>query len=417
MISILRHKEFTKLLIGRLVSNMGDSFYAIGAMILVQSMTGSVFYTGLAGFITTAPKTFQFLVGPVVDRLNLKYILVYTQLIQGAILLLIVGCIIFDLRNIWIYLPMFLIVSVLEQFFYPAQNVILSRIFKQRDLINANTLFTFTYQTTDTVFKGLGGLLITLYGYLLVFSFDAISFMITGILFLTLRSAVLNLEEEENLRDKKKNYVFKQYLKDLKLGIVYVSKSVLIWLFVIAILSNLMLGMSFAVLPELSLRFGGADVYGYAMASMGVGLLIGALMFPYLSKIPVGILSVVLFFFGALSWLSILMFQSRVLFVLLFGLAWLPIGTTNIMLFTFIQSNVRKSMVGRVVSLLTSTSLSLMPIGTFLGGVLGEIIDPLNVFLISGLSLLFISLYCLLMPVIRNMPILSEIDHAAQGLS
>ena len=68
MWKLLKNSHFTKLFLGRIVSNIGDSMYAIAAMWLVYELSNSAFYTGLAGFLTRIPNVFQFLAGPLIDR-------------------------------------------------------------------------------------------------------------------------------------------------------------------------------------------------------------------------------------------------------------------------------------------------------------------------------------------------------------
>ena len=54
-------------------------------MWLVYVLTGSSFYTGLAGFLVQAPTSVQFLFGPLIHRWKLRRVFVGTQLVQAIL--------------------------------------------------------------------------------------------------------------------------------------------------------------------------------------------------------------------------------------------------------------------------------------------------------------------------------------------
>ncbi len=83
MHTLLRNRNFARLLAGRLLDNIGDSVYFVAAMWLVWELSGEEFFTGLAGFLVLEPSGLRFLFGPLVDRWDLRRILVRTQLVQG----------------------------------------------------------------------------------------------------------------------------------------------------------------------------------------------------------------------------------------------------------------------------------------------------------------------------------------------
>ncbi|WP_299630176.1 MFS transporter [uncultured Virgibacillus sp.] len=403
-----------KLLIGRLFSNAGDSLYAIASMWLVQELTHSTFYTGLVGFLTLFPQALTFLIGPLVDKLNLKKILVYTQLFQSILISIIPIAYYGDFLSVTLVLIIMPVVSFTNQFFYPTQNVVLPYMVSKDNLVHANSLFTFTYQGTDLTLKAVGGVLIGMFGAISIYIIDSIAFLITALLLLTIKIPERSIQKSAKSSFKVE---VKHYFLLLKEGFAFVIKSVLIWLFVISSLGNLIIGMVFAILPSFADRFSGPETYGFILASMSSGLLIGALAASWLSKYPMGLLTVFLFFIGGTSWIISGFIKDSVLVIILFGIAWVPMGATNILLFTFIQSNVPELMIGRVVSLITSISMSLMPLGAFLGGIIGEIQSSQFVYTISGTSLLIISLYCLFHPTIRKIPKISNIQPERYGLN
>lgn len=56
---ILKNRNFLLLFVGRILTNIGDSLYAVAAMWLVYDLGGSTLYTGLAGFLSILPESFN----------------------------------------------------------------------------------------------------------------------------------------------------------------------------------------------------------------------------------------------------------------------------------------------------------------------------------------------------------------------
>ncbi|WP_227379751.1 hypothetical protein [Haladaptatus halobius] len=66
--SLWSNWDFLRLLFGRFVTNAGDSLYTIAGTWLIYDLTGSSFYTGLAGALLLLPPALQFMSGPLVDQ-------------------------------------------------------------------------------------------------------------------------------------------------------------------------------------------------------------------------------------------------------------------------------------------------------------------------------------------------------------
>lgn len=180
-------RSFYVLLSGRVITNIGDSIYAIAAMLLVYQLSGSSFYTGLAGFLTMAPQALQFLYGPIVDRLSHYWILILNQLLQGGILCFIPILYYFDFLTVWVVLTVMPIMSAIQQLTYPTQYALVPKIVKEEKLVRANSLMNITYQSLDIILTGISGIFITIVGMIAVFWIDAIFFMMAALLFSFLR--------------------------------------------------------------------------------------------------------------------------------------------------------------------------------------------------------------------------------------
>ena len=108
------NRTFRRLFAGRVITNVGDSLYFIGAMWLVYSLTGDPFYTGLAGFLTMAPGAFQFLAGPLVDRWSIRRTLVGTQVVQALVVATIPIAHVLGALTVWHVLVVMPLLSALN---------------------------------------------------------------------------------------------------------------------------------------------------------------------------------------------------------------------------------------------------------------------------------------------------------------
>src|SRR5690625_929068 len=101
---IVKNRNYLLVLIGRVVTNIGDSLYYVTIMWLVYKLGGNAFYTGLAGFLTLLPASLQFITGPFVDQWQVKKTLIVTQLLQTLLIFLIPITYYFDLLTVQLVL-------------------------------------------------------------------------------------------------------------------------------------------------------------------------------------------------------------------------------------------------------------------------------------------------------------------------
>lgn len=409
MKELLQNHNFSKLFLGRMITNAGDSLYTVAAMWLVYELGGSTFYTGLAGFLVMFPNMLQFLAGPLVDRWSLKSTLLITQLLQGILVLIIPIAAFFNFLTVTLVLVIMPVVALLNQFVYPAQTAALPTILKKELLVKGNSAFAFAYQGVDLAFNALAGILVALIGATALFLIDSLTFVLAAILFSTLRLPKKQVEKPLDQQPSVSQNI-KNYGMELKEGFHFVTKSILAKLFVGSIVANFAIGATLAVLPAYADWRGGPEYYGMFLASLSAGSLIGALCASYLSKYPLGKLSIISFFVGGICWVVSALVPWAPLSVFLFGFAWVPVGATNVLFGTAIQSVVPQRLMARTFSVSASVGTSAMPIGSLLGGWSATLVSSMVVFAVLGLGFLFLATYTSLVPVLRNLPKVEELD-------
>ena len=411
---LFRNTTFRRLFVGRLVTNAGDSLYYIAAMWLVYDLGGSAFYTGLAGFLTLTPQALQFLVGPFVDRWDLRRLLVGTQVLEGALVLIIPVAAMTGWLSVGVVLVIMPIVAMLNQFVYPAQNAALPRIVHEEELVDANSAFAFAYQGVDTAFSSLGGILVALVGAVSLYLIDSITFALSALIFAATRIPDAEHTTQANTGDVTPG--FSDYTEKLREGVAYIRGTVLVLILGASVVVNFSTGATMAVLPVFAASRGGAETYGILLAAITAGLLIGAFSASPLKRIALSRLTTLGFGFGGLAWLAAVYAQGLPMTATLFCLAWIPIGVTNTIFMALIQTHVPEGLVGRVTSVSISASAAAMPVGSLLGGIAGDAVGSTIVVATTGVGFLFLTLYWIAHPLLRHIPAVEEIDPVEYGL-
>ncbi|MED3025427.1 MULTISPECIES: MFS transporter [Bacillus cereus group] len=405
---LLKNRNFLLLFLGRIFTNIGDSLYYVAAMWLVYKLSGNPFYSGLAGFLTLLPSALQFLTGPFVDRWSIKNTLVITQVLQCMLILIIPITHYFDLLTVQLLLIIMPIVAFIEQFAYPAQSKALPLLLHKTQLLKGNSLFSFAYQGIDLICTTLSGILVALLGAITLYVIDSITFAITALLFFSLK---MPKQAETNT-----SLSTKQYFTDLKEGFSIVFRSLMGVFLIGSVVANFSIGMTMAILPSFADSLGGVKSYGFFLAAISAGSLIGALCSSWVGKRNVGRVSIIGFATGAIFWFLSTIVPFQWLSILLFGLAWIPIGATNILFATISQIVIPNQYIGRINSVMRSMGTIAMPFGSLIGGYAANLFSSQLIFALASIGILFISLVWLLHPKLRALPKADEITADTFGV-
>ncbi|SME43166.1 enterobactin exporter EntS [Bacillus mobilis] len=405
---ILKNRNFFLLFLGRIFTNIGDSLYYVAAMWLVYKLSGNPFYSGLAGFLTLLPSALQFLTGPFVDRWSIKNTLVITQVLQCVLILIIPITYYFDLLTVQLLLIIMPIVAFIEQFAYPAQSKALPLLLHKTQLLKGNSLFSFAYQGIDLICTTLSGILVALFGAITLYVIDSFTFAITALLFFSLK---MPTQAETNT-----SLSTKQYFSDLKEGFSIVFRSLMGVFLIGSVVANFSIGMTMAILPSFADSLGGVKSYGFFLAAISAGSLIGALFSSSVGKRNVGRVTIIGFATGAIFWFLSTIVQFQWLSILLFGLAWIPIGATNILFATISQIVIPNQYIGRINSVMRSMGTIAMPFGSLIGGYAANVFSSQLIFALASIGILFISLVWLLHPKLRSLPKADEITADTFGV-
>ncbi|QOY38243.1 MFS transporter [Anaerobacillus isosaccharinicus] len=410
--NLFLNKNFRYMFLGRVVTNIGDSLYVVAAMWLVYDLGGSTFYTGLAGFLTIFPRLIQFLSGPLIDKISIRPLLINTQLIQCALLLIIPLAYYFEFLSVALVLTLSPIIMIFNMLVYPAQMASLPTFVENNDLTKANSYFTLAYQGIEIGCNAVAGVLIVIIGAVSIYLLDSFLFLMGALIFSMIKFENKPENKQDSILKTSIKNQCKTYQHELKDGVkVLLSKKFSRLLFGMIVI-NLVGGATFVVLPAFSDYKGGAEIYGLLLMAQAIGSLSGALLAPYLKleRFKMGKVYAIAFLISGVLWAVSVLMPWTWLMIIIYGIAWLPGGITNILINTCLQKGIPKELLGRVFSASFSLSGIAMPLGSLLGGSLGVVMGSSYVIFSSGIAVVFVGLFWLVDKTTSNLPTIEDID-------
>ncbi|MEZ3117642.1 MFS transporter [Halobaculum sp. MBLA0147] len=445
--SLLRsNREFRRLFVGRLTTNAGDSLYAIAAMWLVWELTRDPLFTGVAAFLTQAPSALGFLVGPLVDRWDLRRVLVVVQAVQAVLVLAVPLASLTGTLSVWVVLLVMPVLAAVDQFTGPAQTAALPLVVDDDRLTRANSLFATTAGAANGVFNALSGVLVALTGAVALYALDAVTFGVAALLFLGLRldgdeetaetevdgrsaesdvaegSTDTDVDADESGPDETTGaaeadgFDWAGYADELRSGAQYLRGSVLVPVVVGALVVNFTSAATMAVLPAFAAEFSGAQSYGFLMAAFAVGNLAGTAAAGVLPDRPFGELAVVCPLVTGVGFVAVAFVDWFPAVLALVVVALVPMGLFNVTFQSLVQSVVADDLLGRVSSLLKSGTSVAMPIGSVVGGAAAGVVGVRGLILGQAVAIATLGLAFAVSGRLRSIPTVADADPSALGL-
>src|SRR5437763_1112126 len=126
------NRNFRRLWLAQVVSELGDWFYALSIYNLLLELTGRSTLVGLALVLQVLPQT---LIAPTAgvlnDRLRRKHVMIAADLVRVAVVL---GMLLVRARSmVWLVFPLLFLESSMAAFFEPARSSVIPNITKESD--------------------------------------------------------------------------------------------------------------------------------------------------------------------------------------------------------------------------------------------------------------------------------------------
>lgn len=154
--------SFSALWAGQLISQFGDRLHQLALVAVVAITTGSALATGLVFVAASLPNLLlSSIAGTFVDRWDRKEVLIVSDVLRAAVVLLIPLAVV---TNVLLIYPMVFLLTTITIFFRPVRVAILPRIVEERDLLTANSAMWVGETLADVIGYPLAGLFVVALG-------------------------------------------------------------------------------------------------------------------------------------------------------------------------------------------------------------------------------------------------------------
>jgi MFS family permease len=365
MFSSLKVKYFRIYWLGMFVSLVGTWIQTVALSWLVFQLTNSAFLLGVVGFLGSIPIFILSLFGGVLaDRINKRNILIFTQAAFMLLAFLLAVLTQFKFITPTQIMLIALLNGVIMAFDAPARQSIVVELVGREHLFNAIALNSVSFNSSRIIGPAIAGVLISIIGM-------SGCFYLNGVSFLAVIIALFYIKFTKSIvRSNNSAY------KDIKEGLIFISRNRLIIALVSVVAAISLFGISYIILMPVFANHVldvGVKGLGVLMSSTGIGALLGALGLARLGNFRFkGRLLILSVFLFSISLMVFSLSKNYLLsiFALIFVGCWsvIPIALVN----TLLQINVKDEFRGRVMSLFMITFAGIMPFGNLISGTLAQ---------------------------------------------
>lgn len=157
-------RSFRFLWMGQSLANLGDVFYIIGVIQLINTLTGSILAMTMVPFLITAANFTSGLLTPIlIDRLPLKPLLLYSQFGKTVVLLVLGVVSLFSGSALFIF-AVIILIGLLDGCASPVRNALIPHYVPHQQLVKANSFLATLDQTIRLGGWPTGGILMVWMG-------------------------------------------------------------------------------------------------------------------------------------------------------------------------------------------------------------------------------------------------------------
>jgi MFS family permease len=426
--------SFTSLWAGQLISLFGDRIHQLALAAAVLVTTGSALATAMVFVTATIPNLlFSPIAGTLVDRWDHKEVLVVSDLLRAAVVLLIPIAIV---TNILFVYPLVFVLTTISIFFRPARVAILPQIVRPDELLTANSALWVGETLADVIGYPLAGLFVVALGPALPIAFwlDGATYAASAVLLATIVVRPLDHEGEavdadagaagaavlaasgvkphagSAPTDPVVDDVAPGFLGELKAGWRFLrGEPVLLANTIQATIAQLTVGVLLALTPVYARHvfgegtLGWEAVYAFIETGVGAGNLLGGFVIGLIGmRFARGQMVIAGYtFFGLM--IALLAISGN--FALAIGFAF-GSGIANMIFVipsqTLFQERTPPELMGRVVGFRFALVFGAMTLAMALGGVLAEVVGVVVVLAAFGLVTMVTGLAGLFVPAVRD---------------
>lgn len=386
----LWNKNFFLLWQGQLVSCLGDAFYSMALGFWVLDKTGS---SAIMGMLMAAVSIPRIIIGPfagvIVDRFDRKKLILLGDFIRGIGMIFVGYAAFNNFLEVWMVMVVGIVCGICSAFFNPAISSVIPDLVSSDNIVKANSAQQMATSTTHLIGSVSGGFIYSILGASVMFIFNGISYIVS-----TISEMFIDIPKVER---KNTELTIKE---DFKEGIKFTfGFRGFVMLLSVAFSLNFLYAMFFLLLRPLFMMEESLGVarFGIISAFQSIGMISASIILTKVnikaenrSKVMLpALFSQSLFFF-----LGILV-NNFYFMCLCFSLGSFLNTISNTVSTSSMMVVIPQDMRGKVMSIVFTLSMGIHPIGTLVGGILGDIFYPRT-----------IMIGCFLIGIIVSIPIL-----------
>jgi MFS family permease len=369
MLGALRHRNYRLFLTGQIISTVGTWMQSVAMPWLALQLTHSAFLVGLVLAVQFTPVLLGSQFGGIVaDRYRKRSVLLVTQsaftLPSFALFALSAG----GQAQYWEVLVAAAATGTINLFDVPARQSFVIEMVGKQDLMNAIALNSSVFNGAAVVGPSVAGVLIGAVGVPICFFANSVSYLAAVAALLLMRNLPVVVREQHD----------QHWRKRLAEGASYARREPIVGLLLISVAVFSLFAMNRLTLMPIfadQVLHVGAAGFGFLMASMGLGALLGALTLAFVPSLGadpsrqfwVGIIWVLaLFVFSASR-----VFPVSVAALFVAGYCQISfVAAANNRIQTLTPDHLR----GRVMALYAQALIGVGPLGSMQAGTLAELL-------------------------------------------
>jgi MFS family permease len=266
----LREPNYRRFFVGHSVSVVGTWMQRVAQDWLVLTLTGSGVALGISTALQFGPMLLLGLWGgTVVDRVDRRKLIIATQSVQAVLAATLAVLALTGVVELWMVYALALALGLVTVLDSPARQAFVGEMVEPVDYVNAQALNSTVHNAGRLVGPAVAGLLIATTGV-------GVAFVVNALSFLAVLAGLVRMDPAALRRTAAKPRRKGQAREGLRY--VLASPDLRAVLLLVAVVA--LFGQNFrVVLPLLaqSTFDGGAEVYGYLTAALGLGAVLGAL--------------------------------------------------------------------------------------------------------------------------------------------
>lgn len=352
---------------------------------IVLEITGSAFWLGVDAFLATLPMIlFSLFGGVIADRIDRRYIMIASQILQMASAIALAVLIGTGTVQVWHILILSFWTGSVQALGGPAYQAILPTLVGREHVQNAVALNSMQFNLARMIGPVLAGLALGTLGAVWCFGLNAVSFLPVIAAVLLIRRPLAPQRREP-----------RSVLYEMREGIRFVTHDSAIGGLTVLAFAASFLGMPLITLLPVVARdvFNlGAEGYGWMMTASGAGSLAGALLFAALghvrSKARLALICQAVFGFAMIAFaLSAAVWMSASI-LLVTGASMLGSVT---LISSLVQLAATDDNRGRVMSIFMMFFRGGMPLGNLVAGWMAEAAGVRAALILNGLLLVAVA--------------------------